>query len=322
MRVTSTKFRMGRRFLAFGSVVCGCLLYQFHASRGYAAIPRRGQRFSVFRSVTTSYSSTVALEELKSLIATLKEFCGADNYSGSGSLPLKCMMDDLEVELLYFTIRTYKPSVVWEISPAHGYSTTVILTALNMNGQGTLYSFDVMDSSKKHVPPDLHSRWKLVIGDAMETVLSARGEARYPYPDFLLLDSVHSREFGVFYITKLLPALNVKQFRVALHDVYNPTLYGEDCSLQEECKSMPSVEGVVVTDWLGFHHISSACEAWTASPFKLGNQAFFESILRARQAYGLANADGARGNADGANPTIFFRMGCTDTQAAANAYPL
>ena len=258
----------------------------------------------------TGYSSPVYRREWLDLVVTLRDFCGPDNNSGFGDLPLKCMMDDLELELLYFSVREAKPEVVWEVSPAHGYSTTVILTALQNNNKGRLYSFDLMDSSKHNVPTKLQDRWELVIGDAFDVLLGSGGELLYPTPDYVLLDSVHSIEFGQFCVSKLLPALSRRHTYVALHDVYNPTLFGESCKEDVLCKHQPSVEGSVVTDWLGFSSISRACNAWTPSPFKLGNARLYSAILHSRQQNGIEAEDGVRRNVDGANPTIFFELGC------------
>lgn len=262
--------------------------------------------------VEACYSrSTAELSELKDLVRTLKDFCGDDNSSGSGSLPLKCMMDDLEVEILYFSIRKLRPNVVWEISPAHGYSTTAILMALERNGHGMLYSFDVMDSSRQNVPLRLHTRWELVLGDALYTVLSSTDIPAYPKPEFLLLDSVHSREFGEFYVNRLLPSISSTMLtHVALHDVYNPTLHGDNCSQEDSCKHQPSIEGLVVVDWLAFTHLSKACNVWTPSPFKRANSGFHSDMLIKRRTFGLGDTQGARNNVNGSNPSIFFSIGC------------
>ena len=127
----------------------------------------------------------------------------------------------------------------------------------------------------------------------------------------MFLDSVHSIEFGQFYVESLLPALASRHTYVALHDVYNPTLYGEGCVIDEECKHKPSVEGAVVTDWIGFSSISDACNAWTTSQYKLGNSIFFEKMVQIRKDNGLSEDYGVRKNLRGSNPTIFFEVGCS-----------
>ena len=260
---------------------------------------------------TISYGTTHIRKSLLKLIDELQNFCGASNDSGFSDLPLKCMIDDLEIEMLYFSIRLLKPKVVWEISPAHGFSTTAILNALEENGEGTLYSFDIIDSSLANVPQRLQHRWKLVLGDALHAVIGQSQKLLYPTPDFVFLDSMHTIEFGQFYAGKLLPALASRHTHVAMHDVYNPTLFGEHCKEDVLCRHRPSVEGTVVTDWLGFSTISKACNAWTTSPFKLGNSLFFEEMVKIRKDNGLSEDAGVRNNLRGSNPTIFFEIGCS-----------
>ena len=77
----------------------------------------------------------------------LKRFC---------TLPsIRCLSCTIEMELSYMRVRETKPSLVWEISPASGFSTLVLLHALLANEKeghlGVLHSFDVLSNAAKHI---------------------------------------------------------------------------------------------------------------------------------------------------------------------------
>ncbi|NCC22415.1 MAG: class I SAM-dependent methyltransferase [Alphaproteobacteria bacterium] len=74
-------------------------------------------------------------------------------------------------ELLYFLCRHKRPSAVVETGVAAGWSSAAILTALEKNGQGTLYSSDFPYFRYENpesligcvVPEELKNRWRLFI---------------------------------------------------------------------------------------------------------------------------------------------------------------
>ena len=75
--------------------------------------------------------------------------------------------------ILYSLIRRYKPKHLIETGIAHGYSATVILSAMKKNNLGTLTSVDNSDIIKFFgnekdigwlVPDELRSNWEIKIG--------------------------------------------------------------------------------------------------------------------------------------------------------------
>eukprot|EP00241_Pyramimonas_parkeae_P011180 CAMPEP_0114232150 /NCGR_PEP_ID=MMETSP0058-20121206/4444_1 /TAXON_ID=36894 /ORGANISM="Pyramimonas parkeae, CCMP726" /LENGTH=202 /DNA_ID=CAMNT_0001343587 /DNA_START=2135 /DNA_END=2743 /DNA_ORIENTATION=+ len=72
-------------------------------------------------------------------------FCQRQLNSTTGTplmWPLCSSFGTLESELIYMKIRESQPVDVLEIAPQHGYSSIIMLIALEKNGKGTLYSFD------------------------------------------------------------------------------------------------------------------------------------------------------------------------------------
>lgn len=80
---------------------------------------------------------------------------------------------------LYVLIRLLKPELVVETGCAKGQSSFYILSALERNGKGRLYTIDLPVEDKKKndgiwsvrqpgvmVPPELRHRWTLILGDA------------------------------------------------------------------------------------------------------------------------------------------------------------
>lgn len=62
-------------------------------------------------------------------------------------------------------------------------------------------------------------------GDVHETFYDIEREVGMP--DYLFLDSWHSHTMGNFYSTEVLPKFT-KHTYVSLHDVHNPTFWGDD----------------------------------------------------------------------------------------------
>ena len=185
--------------------------------------------------------------------------------------------DDLEAEITYLRIRDCAPETVVEISPCRGWSTTWILSALRDNSVGTLFSYDVHDFSKYNVPKDLATRWVLNIGDAKE--------ADIPKPDYLFIDSDHSKEFAEWYIEDLFEKYN--SIPTSVHDVFHT--------------SDPngfSLEGGIVIDWLN----SKEIPWFTASANK--NPDGFSEIVELRKELGVDDRIHSCDN----NPCVFFNL--------------
>jgi predicted O-methyltransferase YrrM len=128
-----------------------------------------------------------------------------------GLFPQLC---DLEAEMTYLLIREYRPVTVLEISPASGWSTSWILHALKDNDQGTLYSYDLVESSIHIIPKWLsEGRWKFFQGDVTKNMALLPAKV-----DYFFIDSDHSAEFAHWYIDKLFP-LYKKGIRISAHDI-------------------------------------------------------------------------------------------------------
>ena len=190
--------------------------------------------------------------ELRELHQTLNAFC---NPQVPGAEVPRCMSCTLEIELSYLRLRTTRPRVVWEISPLHGFTTMMILTALHLNNNSArLHSFDRHGGALVHVTaskyPHLFPLWTFHMGDVAQRIELAaaksagnahsagdvesgalgRGDAFFthvgaPRPEYLFLDSYHSAQMGTLYVDHLLPAVQSVHTYVSLHDVYNPLFW-------------------------------------------------------------------------------------------------
>lgn len=124
-------------------------------------------------------------------------------FSIRNSIGLIPQMCDLDAEITYLRIRERKPSTVIEISPGSGWSTSWILHALKDNGNGLLYSYDLVDDSTRVIPRQLSAnRWKFYKGDIKHNL------GLLPSTEYLFLDADHSKEFTNWYINNLFPLLD------------------------------------------------------------------------------------------------------------------
>ena len=113
------------------------------------------------------------------------------------------LMDFSCVSILYCIIRIFKPQLVVETGVANGASSTFILSAMEENGIGKLYSIDFSESEELSfvprgkevgwmIPDELRNRWLLQIGrteERLENLLKQIGEI-----DIFLHDSAHTYE--------------------------------------------------------------------------------------------------------------------------------
>jgi len=67
--------------------------------------------------------------------------------------------DDLTREAIWYVLQTLRPEVVVETGVANGLSSQTILAALESNGHGHLYSFDVDPRTEGSVPAALKHSW-------------------------------------------------------------------------------------------------------------------------------------------------------------------
>jgi len=133
----------------------------------------------------------------------------AQKLSGrSGGILDAGMFNPLRGPVLYLACRLMRPETVVETGVADGCSSCLILAALAANGKGNLRSIDLPNQPGEEiarptgwlVPPELRSRWELIVGDArnlLPPLLERLGEI-----DLFFHDSDHSyenmtREFGL-----------------------------------------------------------------------------------------------------------------------------
>ena len=105
-----------------------------------------------------------------------------------------------KILLQYAAIRAFAPEIVVETGVANGVSSSYLLLALEMNGQGRLYSIEIGDSSFLPpgkptgwiVPERLRPRWDLRIGDSRE--LLPKLLAELGMVGVFIHDSLHTYE--------------------------------------------------------------------------------------------------------------------------------
>jgi predicted O-methyltransferase YrrM len=106
---------------------------------------------------------------------------------------------------LYAAVRIYKPQVALETGSAAGASATYMLSAMEMNGHGSLYSIDSAHDLTHIgclVPDTVRSRLNLRCGNSLMLIPEIAGEAGAI--DFFLHDSLHTyahmtAEYELFY---------------------------------------------------------------------------------------------------------------------------
>ena len=137
------------------------------------------------------------------------------------------------LEMIYCIIRIVKPQIVVETGVATGYSTAIILKALDDNGVGMLYSIDLPARTFLSsigveaeipaffkvgylVPPSLFGLWKLILGDARQELPALVN--KLPFIDIFLHDSLHTYEHMSFEYEVVYP--KIKEGGLLLsHDV-------------------------------------------------------------------------------------------------------
>jgi predicted O-methyltransferase YrrM len=105
--------------------------------------------------------------------------------------------DSIMARLCYLACRLIEPEIVVETGVAYGVSSTFILKALEINGQGTLFSVDLPPLRRRYerfwgiaVPDELRGRWRLYRG-ASARVLPRLFEEN-PTVDLFVHDSLHT----------------------------------------------------------------------------------------------------------------------------------
>jgi predicted O-methyltransferase YrrM len=117
------------------------------------------------------------------------------------------MVSPLEGPIIYTIIRCLKPKIVVETRVANGASSTFILSALEKNNLGKLYSIDLPSKDlllKEEigwlVPQYLRHRWELIIGNSR--IVLPKLLAELGHVDIFLHDSLHTLEHVLFELKK------------------------------------------------------------------------------------------------------------------------
>jgi predicted O-methyltransferase YrrM len=192
---------------------------------------------------------------------------------------MKPALDDIEAEITYLLLREYRPETIVEISPYGGWSTSWILNALADNDTGQLYSFDMINLSRKIVPLELsEDRWHFIQGDIKES------HTKVPESiDYLFMDSDHSAAFADWYVKTIFPKVKPGS-PVSVHDIYH--------------RASPLPEGEIVIDWL----TKRGADYFTPSP--LFSIDIFNELMSHRDSIGISTSIHSAQN----NPMIFFCM--------------
>jgi len=132
-----------------------------------------------------------------------------------------------ERRVLYLMVRFFAPEVIFEFSPKRGWSTLHMAAALESNGKGRLFSFEldpvyawvalrvVREAGWAH-------RVNVVVGDVREELPKVyerlRRRSAIEGIDFVFIDSDHSAHFAEWYVENLFPVLNPGAV-IHVHDI-------------------------------------------------------------------------------------------------------
>mmetsp|Transcript_113006 Transcript_113006/g.319695 ORF Transcript_113006/g.319695 Transcript_113006/m.319695 type:complete len:344 (-) Transcript_113006:240-1271(-) len=235
------------------------------------------------------------------------------------------MSDDIEMSISYLRLRATRPGVVWECSPAWGYSSVYILSALRDNNHGKLFSFGIEDKSHldgaiQECCAPLMERWLYLEGDVWEflktcsfvpnsTCAGTGGDAqtRVPLPDYIYLDAAHSAEFGRLWAEKLL-----RQIRhvvpVSMHDAFRDGWSYSSESERAELRKhprRPMPEPSAMLKALAKPPHREVCHGFTVS--SSFSPQFFAQVKALHDKYVLS----PRIEESDLNPTLYFELGKT-----------
>lgn len=124
-----------------------------------------------------------------------------------------------EGQFLYAAVRALKPRRIVEIGTAAGCSTTHLLAALNANGRGELWSYDILETAGHAIPAEVsRERWHFRATDAIYA-LTVEPVAC----DMVFEDGLHLLDFTRDVLTAATARLNGL---LVSHDVRHFSDYG------------------------------------------------------------------------------------------------
>ncbi|MCI4368935.1 MAG: class I SAM-dependent methyltransferase [Thermoplasmata archaeon] len=186
-------------------------------SRGIAGV-RLEPPDEFFRSLTGGKelsSFPVQTPVLEGLVMTFRRI--GEEYSRRWNSPLaqgSSALDLNDARVLYALVRARTPRTVIETGVSDGFSSLVILEALEENGGGTLHSIDLPEIGAPSligrapgwvVPERLRPRWRLHLGPSRRVLPKLLREI--PRPEMFLHDSEHSYTNMRFEFSSVLPRL-------------------------------------------------------------------------------------------------------------------
>lgn len=140
-----------------------------------------------------------------------------------------------EGRVIYALVRALKPRHVLEVGVASGGTSTHILSALEANGDGDLYSIDIEANCGINVPERLRHRWSFNVADALTADL--------PAADFVFEDGAHTMEFG----RAIYPRLKALAPRaIVAHDYFTHEVYGGFHVKEAFDEALPGGAGVKI----------------------------------------------------------------------------
>jgi len=136
---------------------------------------------------------------------------------------------------IYNQVRNRKPSIVIETGVANGFSTRLILSAMNRNRKGTLYSTEISGKVGYLLDGVERGRWRLKTGKNRAVFLSAI--SKLEKVDVFLHDSDHSYENMMFEFENILPKM-AKGSIVMSDDVNTNSAFIE---FSKKCNAKPKI---------------------------------------------------------------------------------
>ena len=117
------------------------------------------------------------LQELNSYFDESSD-CWNYVHSKMNTIENSVRMGNERLQLLYSSVRIFKPKIMVETGVAGGSTSFTILSAMKKNGFGKLYSIDLDDLNYDNrdsnykigwlVPENLRENWTLILGDSKE----------------------------------------------------------------------------------------------------------------------------------------------------------
>ena len=147
---------------------------------------------------------------------------------------------------LYTITRILKPKIVVETGVNEGYSSQAILSAMNLNNFGKLYSIDLPNvinapNGRSYnlngrevgyiVPSYLRKRWELRLGDSKILLYPLLSELKEI--DIFIHDSLHTYDHMLYEYTTAWTFINKNGFLIS-HDIQMNSAFKKFCSMDRK----------------------------------------------------------------------------------------